>query len=78
MDYGPFVESELAQMQVTLRPYVIHIRSSHPLECGPYQILQVHQVNLIRTSIYDKSFSSTKLTTHLDHVSHCKVAFDKY
>jgi len=32
--------------------------------------------DFIRTSIYDKYSGSTKITTHLDHVSYCKTASD--
>ena len=32
------------------------------------------QVNLIRTSIYDKYSGSMKITTRLDHISHCRTA----
>ena len=30
--------------------------------------------NFIRTSIHDKFSGSIKITTHLDHISHCKTA----
>ena len=30
--------------------------------------------DLIRTSIYDKYSGSTKISTHLDHISHYKTA----
>ena len=30
--------------------------------------------NLTRTSIYDKYKGAKKMTTHLDHISHCKAS----
>ena len=34
--------------------------------------------NLIRTRIYDEYSGSMKITTHLDHISHCKTASGTY
>jgi len=31
-------------------------------------------VNLILTSVYDRYSGSMKITTHLDHISHCETA----
>ena len=30
--------------------------------------------DLVRTSIYDECSGSTKIPTHLDHISHCETA----
>jgi len=37
-------------------------------------ILSLPPIDLIRTSIYDKSSGSIKITTHLDRISHCKTS----
>jgi len=33
----------------------------------------LRDAHLIRTSIHDKYSGSTKINTHLDHISHCKT-----
>jgi len=33
--------------------------------------------DLVRTNVYGKYSGSTKITTHLDHISHCKTALGK-
>ena len=34
-----------------------------------------HLVDFIRTSVYDENSGSMKITTHLDHITHCRAAY---
>ena len=49
------------------------LRKHHLLACdgGRAGLSLVH---LIQTSIYDEYSGTMKITTHLDHISHCKTA----
>ena len=39
--------------------------------------LEVGEVDLIRTSFHGKYWGSIKITTHVDHISHCRIASGK-
>ena len=45
------------------------------LSADPFKVRPTNRCvpALIRTIIYDKLSGSTKVTTHLDHVSHCEI-----